>query len=294
MPLRHLCEPVELAPGMTVWAERVQHGEDAPGLDRFPHYHSVAELVIFQSGAGSFWLDGVEISLHPRSVVYVPPMCHHDYVFSPGEKSWVLVQLDADTIEALSQTVPELDLANPFYGVPSEGQAKQLDTLCDLLLEAGQSISQTAIVTRTAELIVWAAHATRIVRARAQHQGQKVALPVDRLRPALDALRAQPGKEWTLEQMASLCHMSANYFSRRFAEIMGMSLTTYVRVYRLQLAARRLVQGREAIGIIAQDAGFASPAHFAFQFKQRFGLTPRAYRQAGQTRSLPQPTRTSA
>ncbi|MFN7674075.1 MAG: AraC family transcriptional regulator [bacterium] len=55
-----------------------------------------------------------------------------------------------------------------------------------------------------------------------------------------------------------------------------------------------MVQGREPIGIIAQDAGFASPAHFAFQFKQRFGLTPRAYRQAGQTRSLPQPIRTSA
>jgi AraC-like DNA-binding protein len=294
MPQRHLCEPIELALGMTVWAERVQHSEDAPSLDRFPHYHSVAELVIFKSGTGSFWLDGEEISLHPRSVVYIPPMCHHDYAFSPGEKAWVLVQLDADTVQALSQAVPDLDLTHPFYGVPTESQAKQIDTLCDLLLEAGQSISQTAIMTRTAELIVWAAFATRIASTSAQRQGQKVALPVDRLRPALDALRAQPGKEWTLEQMASLCHMSAKYFSRRFAEIMGMSLTIYVRVYRLQLAARRLVQGREAIGIIAQDAGFASPAHFAFQFKQRFGLTPRAYRQGGQERSLPQPTRTSA
>ena len=279
---------------MTVWAERVRHGPQAPGLDRFPHYHSVAELVIFESGNGSFWLDGEETTLHPRSVVYVPPMCHHDYVFGPGEKSWVLVQVDADTVQALSQALPELDLMHPFYGVPTEQQAKQLDTLCDLLLEASQSNPQSAIVTRAAELIVWTAHATRVARGAAQRQGQQVALPVDRLRPALEALRAQPGREWTLEQMASLCHMSANYFSRRFAEIMGMSLTAYVRVYRLQLAARHLVQGREAIGIIAQDAGFASPAHFAFQFKQRFGLTPRAYRQAGQTRSLPQPIRTSA
>lgn len=294
MPLRHLCEPVELAPGMTVWAERVKHGCEAPGLERFPHYHSVAELVVFEAGVGSFWLDGEETPLSPRSVVYVPPMCHHDYLFSPGEKSWVLVQLDADTVQALAQAIPELDLARPFYGVPTESQAQQLHILCDLLLEASQSNPQSAIVTRTAELIVWAAHATRMAPDTAQRQGQQVALPVDRLRPALDALRAQPGKDWSLEQMASLCHMSANYFSRRFAEIMGMSLTAYVRVYRLQLAARRLVQGREAIGIIAQDAGFASPAHFAFQFKQRFGLTPRAYRQAGQTRSLPQPIRTTS
>jgi AraC-like DNA-binding protein len=294
MPLRHLCEPVELAPGMNVWAERVNHGPQTPGLDRFPHYHSVAELVIFESGNGSFWLDGKETPLHPRSLVYVPPMCHHDYVFGPGKKSWVLVQLDADTVQALSHALPELDLAQPFYGVPTESQAKQLDILCDLLLEVSQSNPQSAIVTRAAELIVWAAHATRVAPSAAQRQGQHVALPVDRLRPALEALRAQPGKEWTLEQMASLCHMSANYFSRRFGEIMGMSLTAYVRVHRLQLAARRLVQGREPIGIIAQDAGFPSPAHFAFQFKQRFGLTPRAYRQAGQTRSLPQPVRTSA
>lgn len=294
MPQRHLCEPVELAPGMNVWAERVEHGPQTPGLDRFPHYHSVAELVIFESGNGSFWLDGTETPLHPRSLVYVPPMCHHDYLFGPGKKSWVLVQLDADAVQALSHALPELDLAQPFYGVPTESQAKQLDTLCDLLLEASQSNPQSAIVTRTAELIVWAAHATRVAPVAAQRQGQHVALPVDRLRPALEALRAQPGKEWTLEQMASLCHMSANYFSRRFGEIMGMSLTAYVRIYRLQLAARHLVQGREPIGIIAQDAGFPSPAHFAFQFKQRFGLTPRAYRQAGQTRSLPRPVRTSA
>lgn len=294
MPLRHLCEPVELAAGTNVWAERVTHGPEAPGLDRFPHYHSVAELVIFTSGKGSFWLDGEETPLAPASVVYVPPMCHHDYAFSPGEKSWVLVQLDADTVQALGQALPELDLSHPFYGLPNEQQGKQLNTLCDLLLEASQSNPQSAIVARTAELILWAAHATRVAPAPAQRKSQQIALPVDRLRPALEALRAQPGKDWTLEQMASLCHMSAHYFSRRFAEIMGMSLTAYIRVYRLQLAARRLVQGREPIGIIAQDAGFASPAHFAFQFKQRFGLTPRAYRQAGQTRSLPQPIRTSA
>lgn len=294
MPLRHLCEPVELAAGTNVWAERVHHGPDAPGLDRFPHYHSVAELVIFTRGTGSFWLDGEETALAPRSVVYVPPMCHHDYAFSPGEKSWVLVQLDADTIDALAQAMPELDLTRPFYGMPNDQQAAQLAALCDLLLDASQSSGHSPIVTRTAELIVWASYATRVETARTEAQGQKIALPVDRLRPALEALRAEPGKEWTLEQMASLCHMSSNYFSRRFGEIMGMSLTTYVRVYRLQWAARRLLQGREPIGNIAQDAGFPSPAHFAFQFKQRFGLTPRAYRQAGQTRRLPQPIRTSA
>lgn len=294
MPLRHLCEPVELAAGTHVWAERVKHGPDAPGLDRFPHYHSVAELVIFESGKGSFWLDGEETTLEPHSVVYVPPMCSHDYAFSPGEKSWVLLQLDADTVQALSQVLPELDLGHPFYGLPSPQQSKQLNTLCDLLLEASQTNAQSAIVARTAELILWAAHATRVSPAPMHGKGQQVALPVDRLRPALDALRAQPGKDWTLEQMASLCHMSANYFSRRFAEIMGMNLTAYIRIYRLQLAARRLVQGRDPIGIISQDAGFSSPAHFAFQFKQRFGLTPRAYRHAGQTRRLPQPIRTSA
>jgi len=292
MPLRHLCEPVELAAGTHVWAERVTHGPHAPSLDRFPHYHSVAELVLFSEGSGSFWLDGAETKLAPRSVVYVPPMCHHDYVFSAGVKSWVLIQLDADTVQTLAQAMPELDLASPFYGVPTPQQAARLESLCELLLEATQSNPQSPIVARTAELVLWAAHATRI--SSRQTKGQQIALPVDRLRPALEALRKQPGHDWTLEQMSSLCHMSAKYFSRRFAEIMGMSLTTYIRVYRLQLAARRLVQGHDPIGIIAHDAGFASPAHFAFQFKQRFGLTPRAYRQAGQTRHLPQIMRNPA
>lgn len=294
MPLHHLCEPVELAPGISVWAERVVHGPKSTRLDRFPHYHGVGELVVFDEAAGSFWLDGEEARLDPPCLVYVPPMCHHDYNLEPGQKSWTLIQIDPAIIADLAHTLPEIDLTHPFVGAPDRIQMEHIRSLCSLLLQISQATPQASIVIKTIELILWLAAATRSTSPTSKAGPKRIALPVDRFRPALEALQADPAHDWSLEDMASRCHMSAPYFSRRFSEIMGMNLTAYIRVYRLQLAARRLVQGREAIGLIAHDAGFSSPAHFAFQFKQRFGLTPRAYRQAGQTRSPNPASRTRA
>ena len=81
-----------------------------------------------------------------------------------------------------------------------------------------------------------------------------------------------------------MCHLSTAYFSRRFRQVFGMPFTDYARVYRLHLAARRLVDGGSAISEIAYGVGFSSPAHFSARFRERFGMTPREYRNSARSR----------
>jgi AraC-like DNA-binding protein len=63
-----------------------------------------------------------------------------------------------------------------------------------------------------------------------------------------------------------------------------MTFTDYTRIYRLHLAARRLAATRAAVSAIAYGTGFSSPAHFAARFRQRFGMTPREYRNSARGR----------
>jgi AraC-like DNA-binding protein len=64
-----------------------------------------------------------------------------------------------------------------------------------------------------------------------------------------------------------------------------MTFTDYARIYRLHLAARRLVDSGSPVSEIGYGVGFTSPAHFTARFRERFGMTPRAYRASARERA---------
>ncbi len=76
-------------------------------------------------------------------------------------------------------------------------------------------------------------------------------------------------------------------FSRRYVHLLfAAAKTTFTEeLYRWRLErARRLLRDRrfDGLGIaeIAWNSGFSEPSHFTRRFRQRFGVPPKAYRQA--------------
>ncbi len=57
------------------------------------------------------------------------------------------------------------------------------------------------------------------------------------------------------------------------------TLGQHIRARRLDRAAERLRSGSGTVAEIAADVGFGSPSRFAAQFRERFGATPRAFRE---------------
>jgi AraC family transcriptional regulator of arabinose operon len=72
--------------------------------------------------------------------------------------------------------------------------------------------------------------------------------------------------------------MGASTLRRRFRQATGRSLRDWALATRLQHAARLLQDSDHAISAIADELGYCDAAAFSRQFKQHFGLTPRAYR----------------
>ncbi|WP_374274125.1 AraC family transcriptional regulator [Brevundimonas sp.] len=266
MPDRVLCEPVEMPPGMEASASAVALGAEAGEAGRFTHFHDVAEIVLFDRVRGDFVVEGERLDLNDGDVVFVPSMRTHDFELAAGEKAWTLVYVDPIVVEAMG------GWRRPARIRPDAATRTRLKTLAGWL-EAG---ADAATRRNLAELMLRAlADQPRAEAGRAEAADGE---GIGRLMPAIQRLRADPARPPTIEQAARACNLSPAYFSRRFKAALGAGFSDYSRVYRLHLAARRLLEGEDAIAAIAWATGFATPSHFTQCFRERFGVTPGVYR----------------
>jgi AraC-like DNA-binding protein len=280
MAVRPICEPVELPRGASVIAERVVIPPGASHIDRFLHFHDVAELVLFRRVRGEFVADGRRHRLENGAVVFVPSMRRHDFALEPGGMEWVLVQLDPYLVEGVRLGAPRL--ARPFCAVPGAAGRVRMEALAEWLLDAVARDARNPAIERLTELLLLgAAEAPE----RETEPGGKTAADADRLLPALEILRSDPAQPLSLKSAAAACRLSPAYFSRRFRTLFGMTFTEYARVYRLHLAARRLVTTPSPVSQIAYAVGFSSPSHFTARFRTRFGMSPRDYRRGAPGRA---------
>lgn len=109
--------------------------------------------------------------------------------------------------------------------------------------------------------------------------GLVAALRDPRLARAILALHRQPGRDWTVAELAEECHISRSVFADRFQATIGTPPLRYATELRMRLASQWLTQDRLSIEVVAQQLGYTSQAAFSRAFKRITGLPPGASRQ---------------
>jgi AraC-like DNA-binding protein len=72
--------------------------------------------------------------------------------------------------------------------------------------------------------------------------------------------------------------MSRSAFAERFTSLVGQPPMHYLSLWRMQLAAQHLREGRGSVAQIAFDVGYESEAAFSRAFKRQFGTSPGIWR----------------
>lgn len=96
---------------------------------------------------------------------------------------------------------------------------------------------------------------------------------------ALQLMQADPARRWTTDELAREVGASRTVLGERFNTVLGKPPIEYLTGWRIQLAADRLRNGRDAIARIAVDSGYESEAAFNRAFKRVTGLTPGRWRE---------------
>ena len=95
----------------------------------------------------------------------------------------------------------------------------------------------------------------------------------------VEAIHEEPGREWTVERLASVGAMSRSAFAARFRTALGRSPADYVTEVRIDAAKRMLDEGR-SVSETSRELGYASDEGFSRAFRRRTGMTPSSWRQA--------------
>ena len=101
--------------------------------------------------------------------------------------------------------------------------------------------------------------------------------------PALAALHAQPGRDWSVASLAAETGVSRATLARRFPAAVGDTPAAHLTRWRMDLAAQRLRDGDETVGAIARSLGYTSEYAFSRAFTRSRGMAPGRYRSASRT-----------
>jgi AraC-like DNA-binding protein len=97
---------------------------------------------------------------------------------------------------------------------------------------------------------------------------------------ALTLLHTRPSHDWTLEELASEAATSRSVLVDRFAHLVGCPPMQYLTQWRMQTAARRLLEPGVTVAAVAHKVGYKSEAAFSRAFKKLVGLSPTEWRTA--------------
>ncbi len=86
----------------------------------------------------------------------------------------------------------------------------------------------------------------------------------------------------SVENIANSCGLNRSYFGKIFKDAIGKTPQEFLMDYRMTKASELLKLTRLSISDISKAVGYDNPLHFSRAYKNRFGVSPREWRNQNQ------------
>ena len=240
-----------------------------------PHVHEGYVFTVIESGAQRFWHRGSEHLAPVGSMVMINPDELHTGA-TAHEAGWRYRAVYPDC-ERVTGVLAELELGRE--GMPYFRQSVIQDPLLASTFSHLHQLSENA-ASALEQQTAWRQAILALVQRHGQCGELRPAgnepLAVARAREILETQLAAPP---SLEALASAVNLSPFHFARVFRQATGLPPHAWLKQRRLVRARELLKRGLPALEV-AFALGFADQSHLNRQFKQAYGVTPGAYRQA--------------
>lgn len=263
--------------GLQLQKHRIAKGEPE-------HLHEFVEMVYILSGEGVHSVNGVEYSVRRGCLLLIGYRQPH-YFRTDSEMEFCNILLDPRWVsEKLvePENVFELlflagfsdfrpvDTRQPLLRFRGDARGRIERLITDMLAEqeAREPGFERALKAQAHLLLCY------ISRQMADREQAPGALGPE----FLQYLRQHCAEKLPLEELAKSCFYNPSYFSRRFKEQFGFTVTDFLAQSRLE-KARELLSGTHlSTEQIALDCGFGSKNAFYRLFREQIGITPGQYR----------------
>lgn len=241
------------------------------------HTHDFAEAFWVTSGRGYQVLNGERVSLQERDAQMIRPADVHSLGARLGESMAIVnVAFPARHIAELDSRLGE-DCV--FVGERVRGGSLSRADLA--ALETALARFATAADSRLRLQILLLTLVDRIASAHADHRASKTDRPPAWLSAAArDVARSPQLLQEGLSALIRRTGRSADHVGRVCRRTEGVTAAGLVNRLRLDRAAKLLVGPDRSVTEIAFESGFSNLSYFYRRFRERFGTSPRRYREA--------------
>lgn len=222
---------------------------------------------------GDFWVEGAN---------YIP--VSYSFPFSNFEAVSLVIDKRALTekskrmIAAFSidiyKTGNNLGLDKSMYICRTD---KNLKHLFDEIYKAKGVESVSYFSIKTLELLYHAEQLTGDSGCEIKYFSREQIQTVKRIH---EQLTSDLEQKYSLEELVSKEHIGMTMFQTIFRQIYGDSPYSYLKKYKMGIAAKLLMKGNLKIGEIAISLGYNNASKFAAAFKDVYGMLPKDYRKS--------------
>lgn len=147
-----------------------------------------------------------------------------------------------------------------------------------------QRSGRDLVLTRLVEVLL--VEALRATSGENAPPGMLRGLADARLARAMRQMHGEPGRSWTVDQLAKKAALSRSAFFERFTRAVGLPPMEYLLAWRMAIAKDLLRHQDLGISEVAERVGYRSASNFSTAFSRHVGQAPSRYA-AG--RGRPQP-----
>ena len=245
----------------------------------FPHgdAHVVSSAPGLRGTADMSWLSDARVEQQPLQVAYTGSNAVHSVPIERGGDATIVcgfLGCDLRPFNPLIAALPRLlhlraDDDNAWIA----SFTQQAVTESHARRPGGE-----AMLARMSEMMFVDAVRRYADQLPAQSEGWLAGLRDRFIGRALALLHEQPAHNWTIDELGRRIGLSRSALHERFVQLIGVPPMQYLAQWRMQAAARLLLETRATVAAIALDVGYDSEAAFARAFKRQVGKPPGAWR----------------
>ncbi|MFL6672717.1 MAG: AraC family transcriptional regulator [Massilia sp.] len=262
-----------------------------------PHRHEYFQIMVTLDGAGEQTIGGSVRPVKPGTITFVLPYRVHLVPLPAGARYIVInfaqrflrPELDVDPLDLEDVPVSSVPELAPFlyqeymdYAVSGGDFAALEALLAQMIAENGERRFGSLEILRGKLLqligLTCRRYETELLRlstARSSSSGRR-----DTLLRVSRYVRENLARDLNLTEAAAAAFLSPNYLAHLLKKETGKSFTELVTERRMERAQDLLTNTAMRIAEVARATGFTDEGYFTRRFRQRYGFSPRAFRES--------------
>ena len=256
----------------------------SPKYEMACHYHSDIELIYVISGNLSVTLNNTAFTAKSGDFVFVNSETLHSAIPSDCVYECIVFNFDfflsipERSVLNLAEKIKNHDIAvRPVFNAECGEIYNNLHNIFKAMNENSDTRKLLVIgeMYRLFSLIIKGGYFTAVSSSVSAVSDDK---STAKLKKVLSFIRENYAKPLTLEEMAAVAGMSEKYFCYFFKKMTNKSPVEYLISYRIECAARQLLNTDYSVTEIAYSSGFNDLSYFIKTFKAIKGVTPKEFR----------------